>query len=130
MRRCGASNHIAEIITLELPDSLAQQVREIAAQTHRRLEDVLVEWIDLAATDLPIEDLSDDQVLALCDSQMTVEQQTLLSELLTRNQEGQLGATKTQQLDELMQIYRKGLIRKARALQVAISRGLKPSLDS
>ena len=117
---------MAEIITLELPDPLAQQVREIAALTHRRLEDVLVEWIDRAATDLPIADLPDDQVLALCNSQMTTEQQTLLSDLLAQNQEGQLGSAETQQLDELMQIYRKGLIRKARALQVAVSRGLKP----
>jgi hypothetical protein len=115
---------MAEIITLELPDPLVQQVREIAALTHRRLEDVLVEWIDRAATDLPIEELPDDQVLALCDRQMTTEQQTLLSDLLAQNQERQLVPNETQQLDELMQIYRKGLIRKARALQVVVSRGL------
>jgi len=118
---------MAEIITLELPEPLVQRVREIAALTHRRLEDVLVEWIDRAATDLPIENLPDDQVLALCDSQMTAEQQTLLSDLLARNQEGQLGSTETQQLDELMHIYRKGLIRKAHALQVAVNRGLSAS---
>ena len=120
---------MAEIVTLELPDSLAQQAKAIAALTHRRLEDVLVEWIDRAITDLPIESLPDTQVLALCDGQ-SHEQQTTLSEFLSRNQEGDLGEAETRQLDELMKVYRAGLVRKARALHVAVSRGLKSPLDS
>ena len=121
---------MAEIITLELPDSLAQQAKAIAALTHRRLEDVLVEWIDRAITDLPIESLPDAQVLALCDSQLSHEQQTTLSEFSSRNQEGELGEAETRQLDELMQVYRAGLVRKARALHVAVSRGLRLPLDA
>jgi hypothetical protein len=37
---------MAEIVTLQLPETLAQKAKEIAAVTHRRLEDVLLEWID------------------------------------------------------------------------------------
>jgi hypothetical protein len=121
---------MSEIITLELPEPLAQQAKAIAALTHRRLEDVLVEWIDRAITDLPIEYLPDPQVLALCDSQLPHEQQTTLSDLLALNQEGQLGESDRQQLDELMKVYRSGLVRKARALQVAVSRGLRSPLAS
>lgn len=121
---------MTEIVTLELPEALAQQVKEIAALTHRRLEDVLVEWIDRAVTELPIESLPDEQVLVLCDLQMQSNQEEMLSDLLDRNREGQLNQAETQQLDELMQIYRWGLVRKARALQIAVSRGLRPPLAS
>jgi len=120
---------MAEIVTLQLPETLAQRAKEIAAFTHRRLEDVLVEWIDRAITELPLESLPDEQVLDLCNMQMESEQQELFSELLSRNQEGQLSDTEVSQLDELMQVYRRGLVRKARALKVAVERGLKPALN-
>jgi hypothetical protein len=58
---------MAEIVTLELPETLAQRAKEIAALTNQRLEDVLVEWIDRASTELPVESLPDDWVLALCE---------------------------------------------------------------
>jgi hypothetical protein len=86
--------------------------KEIAAFTHRRLEDVLVEWIDRAITELPLESLPDEQVLALCDMPMESEQQEVFSDLLARNQEGLLSDTEISQLDELMQVYRRGLVRR------------------
>jgi hypothetical protein len=121
---------MTEIVTLELPEALAQQAKEIAALTHRRLEDVLVEWIDRAVAELAIESLPDEQVLVLCDIQMQPDQEAMLSDLLARNREGQLSQAEAQQLDALMQLYRRGLVRKARALQVAVSRGLRPPLAS
>ena len=51
---------MAEIVTLQLPETLAQRAKEIAAFTHRRLEDVLLEWIDRAITELPMESLPND----------------------------------------------------------------------
>jgi hypothetical protein len=123
-------NNMAEIVTLELSDTLAQQAKQIAALTHRRLEDVLIEWIDRAVTELPIESLPDEQILTLCDLHMEPEQQELLSDLLARNQEGQLGQSELDQLDQLMKIYRRGLVHKARALKVAVEKGLRPSLES
>jgi hypothetical protein len=122
--------NMAEIVTLELSDTLAQQAKQIASLTHRRLEDVLVEWIDRAITDLPIESLPDDQILMLCDLQLEPQQQERLSDLLAQNQEGQLSQTETEQLDQLMKIYRQGLVRKARALKVAVEKELRPPLDS
>jgi predicted transcriptional regulator len=119
-----------EIVTLELPETLAKRVKEITDITHRRLEDILVEWIDRAITELPIESLPDDQVLALCDLQMESQEQAILSDLLAQNQEGQLKDSEKIKLDELIQVYRGGLVRKARALKVAVERGLKSSLNS
>jgi hypothetical protein len=46
---------------------------------------------------------------------MEPEQQEALSDFLVRNREGQLDNEETNQLDELMQVYRGGLVRKARA---------------
>jgi hypothetical protein len=120
---------VAEIVTLELPEDLALRVRDIATRTQRRLEDMLIEWIDHAATDPPLELLPDSQILALCELQMDVEQQDELGDLLARNREGLLDETERQRLDELMQVYRRGLVRKAQALQIAVARGLKAPLN-
>jgi hypothetical protein len=122
-------NNMAEIVRLELSDTLAQQAKQIAALTDRRLEDVLVEWIDRAVTELPIESLPDEQILTLCDLQMEPRQQELLSDLLGRNQEGHLNPAETAQLDQLMTIYRRGLVQKARALKVAVERSLRSHLE-
>lgn len=120
---------MAQIITLQLPEALAQQAREIAALTHRQLEDVLLEWINYAVAELPVESLPDEQVLALCDLQMEPQQQETLSELLEGNREGELTEEQVNQLDALMQVYRRGLVRKAKALKVSVSRGLIPALS-
>ena len=119
---------MSEIVTLELPDVLAQSARSVAAQTHRRIEDVLVEWLDRAATDVPVESLPDDQVLALCGLQLSDTQQAALSELLARQREGMLNDGERARLAALMESYRRGMVRKARALQVAVARGLRPPL--
>ncbi|MFN6513194.1 MAG: hypothetical protein RMY29_001665 [Nostoc sp. CreGUA01] len=120
---------MTEIVTLQLPETLAQRAKEIAAFTHRRLEDVLLEWIDRAITELPLESLPDAEVLAMCDVQMQAEQQEVFSDLLARHREGQINDLEAHQLDELMQVYRRGLISKARALKVAVERGLISPLN-
>jgi hypothetical protein len=120
---------MGEIVTLELPEEVARSAKEVAARMHRRLEDVLVEWIDRTVAELPVESLPDDQVLTLCDMQMDAEQQGELGGLLTRNREGLLSDAERARLDELMRIYRRGLVRKAQALKVAVERGLRPPLN-
>jgi hypothetical protein len=96
---------MAEFVTLKLPETLAQRAKEIAALTNRRIEDVLVEWIERASTELPVESLPDDWLLGLCDMQMEPEQQAALSDFLDRDCEGQLNHEEANQLDELMQVY-------------------------
>ncbi|MBI1876808.1 MAG: hypothetical protein HYR94_00970 [Chloroflexi bacterium] len=120
---------MSEIVTLELPEPLALRAKEAAARTHRRLEEVLVEWLDRAAAEPPIESLPDDQILVLCDLQMEVEQQNELNDLLARNREGQLNQVELDHLEGLMFIYRRGLVRKAHALKVAVKRNLRPPLN-
>jgi hypothetical protein len=116
-------------VTLDLPAELARRAQETAALSHRRVEDVLLEWLSRSATDVPVDLLPDDQVLALRDQQMSADQQRELGDLLARQREGTLDPAARRRLDELMGLYRRGMIRKAQALKVAVERGLQPSLD-
>lgn len=84
--------------------------------------------MDRVVDEPPVESLSDDQILDLCDAQMSQKQQEELSDLLARNREGLLGNAERARLDDLMQIYRRGMVRKAQALKVAVERRLRPPL--
>jgi hypothetical protein len=68
-------------------------------------------------------------VLLLARSQLPTDEQQELSNLLAGNREGALTARQHVRLDELMQLYRRGLVRKAQANQVAVDRGLLPPLN-
>jgi hypothetical protein len=119
---------MTEKVTVELPEDLAQQVRTVAARTQRPFAEVLVDWIRRAGAEPVLELLPDEELLAVCDRQLDPHQQEELSELLERNQEGSLPGPEQARLDELMRSYRAGLVRKAQALKVTVSRGLRPRL--
>ena len=121
---------MGQIVTLDLPPDLAQRAKTVAQQTHRQVEDVLLEWLGRAASDVPIESLPDDQVLALCDLEMSQSEQRELSTLLGRQREGTLDDSARHRLEALMMIYRRGMVEKAQALKVAIERGLRPPLSA
>lgn len=61
---------------------------------------------------------------------MSQGEQDELSALLARQREGALDDVARRQLDELMAIYRRGMVQKAQALKVAVERGLRPPLDA
>ena len=119
---------MSEVVTLELPDSLVRNARVVAERSNRRVEDVLVEWIDRSASEVPVETLPDDQVLLLCDLELQEADQQALSDRLARQREGILGEAERPTLDALMATYRRGLLRKAQALKVAVERGLRRQL--
>ncbi len=120
---------MAEQVILNLPDRLAKQVHEVAALTQRKLEDVLIEWIDRGSVDkIAIGDLSDEQILRLCDLQLSEPEQTQMSLLLEKQRESLLQLGESEQLDGLLQVYRQGMVRKAEALKVAVDRGLRARL--
>lgn len=119
---------MSEVVTLELPHSLVRSARTIAERSNRRVEDVLVEWLDRSASEVPVELLPDDQVLLLCSLEMMEADQQALGELLAHQREGMLAEAERPTLDALMGTYRRGLARKAQALKVAVERGLRPLL--
>ncbi len=120
---------MGELVTIELPNEVAHQVKVLAMHTNQDIRDMLMEWINRAVAEPSIDSLPDDQVIALSEIQMDEGQQAELSELLARNREGMLSDTERSHLDRLMQVYRHGLVRKAQALKVAVERGLRPPLN-
>ena len=78
---------------------------------------------------MPIELLSDTQVLALSEAQLASDVQAELSELLALNREGELSTSQRSRFDSLMQLYRQQLVRKAQAIKEAVNRRLRPSLS-
>jgi hypothetical protein len=118
---------MTETITLQLPEPVARSAREIADHTHQSMEEVLITWLGQAAAEIPVTSLADHQVLALCDMEMEPDQQVELSQLLAQNRESAVSQEERERLNELMQLYRHGLVRKAEAWQEAVSRGLRPS---
>jgi hypothetical protein len=128
---------MAEQVIINLPDRLAKQVHEVAALTQRKIEDILIEWLDSYACaigdrgsldEFAIVDLSDEQILKLCDLQMPEREQIQMSLLLEKQRESTLQQGELEQLDGLLQIYRRGMVRKAEALKVAVGRGLRTRL--
>jgi hypothetical protein len=85
--------------------------------------------VSFDSPELPLESLSDGQILALCELQLEAVQQARLSELLIRNREGHLVAESQRELDDLLTTYRRGLMRKANAWRVAFQRGLRAPLN-
>ena len=121
---------MSQQITLEVSEQVVRQATQVAAQTERSVEEVLASWLESAITELPIEELPNEEVLALTELQLTDEQQAALDDLLTQNREGTLGNKEQKQLDELMRLYEYGLLRKSQALRVAVQRELIEPLQS
>lgn len=120
---------MSEQITIQVSGRVMRKAAHMAARSQRPIEDVLAEWLERVITEMPVETLSDEEILALADLQLTTEQQEALSDLLTRNRESALNAEGRRQLDELMSLYEQGLLRKAQALRVAVQRGLREPLQ-
>ena len=121
---------MSQQITIEVSEQVVRQATQVAAQTERSVEEVLASWLESAVSELPIEELSDEEVLALTELHLTNEQQAALDELLAQNREGTLDAEEQKQLDELMRLYERGLLRKSQALRVAVQRELIEPLQS
>jgi hypothetical protein len=119
---------MSETVTLEVPDELARRVRALAIATRRRFEDVVLDGLRRAAEEPSVEDLPDGELLGLCDATLDPIDQEALSLLLAGHREGTLSPLEKQSLDALMDAYRRGLVLKARALNAAVGRGLRPPL--
>jgi hypothetical protein len=121
---------MSESIILELPEPLVKKVKEIAMLNHQGIEEMLIEWIDRTINEIPIDSLPDEQVLSLCNLQMEGQQQRVFSDLQARHNEGELNPQEISQLNELMKSYRYGSVRKAKAMHIAVMRGLIPTLNA
>ena len=117
-------------VTLSLSDVVIKNARSVAQRTHRPLEFVLSDWLDLAAAELPASDLSDHDLIALCEWQLPPAEQAELSALLADNREGRLDIARRMRFDGLMNQYDRALLRKSQALREAVERRLRDPLQT
>lgn len=111
-------------VTLNLSDDILHRALEVAARSERNVETVLEEWIDRYADEIPVETLTDDEVMALCNQEMDVIQKYELRDLLYSHRARKLSDEESARMDALLQTYRRSIIRRARAMEVATARGL------
>src|SRR5215210_951465 len=116
---------MSQQITIQVSAQVLRHAAQVAARTHRSVEDVLATWLEVVTTERPVEELPDEEVLRLTD-----EQESALSDLLERNREGELDADGRRRLDEMMRLYEHGLLRKSQAFKVAVQRGLREPLNA
>lgn len=111
-------------VTLYVTDDILRRAQNIADDSGRETEEVLAEWLDRFVDDLPVEMLPDDEVLALCYFEMNRSQKQELRSLLYAHRSRELSAEESRRMDDLLRLYRRGVIRKAQALDIASARGL------
>jgi hypothetical protein len=117
-----------EMVILPLPDAVLRRAQAYAEHSQHTLEEVLLEWLDRASSEIPVTLLPDEDVLALSRASIDDAQQEELSRLIFRNHEGLLDDAGKARLDELMIVYRHVMARKTEAIKVALERGLGPLL--
>lgn len=120
---------MSQMFTIVVSEDVVKRAKDIAERTHRPIEAVLSDWFAHSGDEPPVEMLSDEQILALADMQLEEAEQAQLSNLLALNRNDKITSDEKQRLDELLEIYQRGMVRKAQALQVAVERGLRSPLS-
>ncbi|MFQ5343336.1 MAG: hypothetical protein ACE5F6_17485 [Anaerolineae bacterium] len=115
-------------VTLTLPEPVYRSAERLAEGSQRSLKNVLTEVLSEALSaweDERITSLDDEELLRLCDLQMSPEQSQRLSQLLEKQRERQLAEDERPELWALMRVYERALVRKSEALAEAAERGLR-----
>jgi hypothetical protein len=120
-------------VTLDLPDEVYHRAKRLAQWVGRDVSDVLADIIRLSLpsqseADSPISHLSDDEVLALTRLRLDAAQDRRLSDLLDKQNAGDLTKDEEVELEALMEVYEDALLRKSQALREAVQRGLREPL--
>ena len=123
-------------VTVTLTDEVFGRAERLAKVSQRDVADLLTEVIAVSLPEIRPqaepstlhESLTNAQVMALSDLQLTPSQDRRFSSLLERQQSGVATEMERSELAALMQLYQEGLLRKALALQEAVRRGLREPL--
>ena len=117
-------------ITIEVSEQVWRRASILAEQKKRNPKDVLEKWLEETVAETHVEDLTDEEILALSNLHFNNDEQENFSRLLEKSRESNLDKGEKYQLDELMRNYENGLLRKSQALREAVERGLIKPLDS
>ncbi|MCB0185480.1 MAG: hypothetical protein KDE31_14520, partial [Caldilineaceae bacterium] len=86
-------------------------------------------WKPLTERSPTVDSLADDEVLALTQLALEPNTDARLILLLDRQQSDEITDAEREELDQLMQQYQEGLLRKPQALSEAVKRGLQKPLS-
>lgn len=120
---------MSQVVTIDVPTRVVERAQAVALHTHRRMEDVLLEWLGQASTEVSLDLLPDSEIQALADLHMSEPDQVELRILLASQREGTLKPSERERLNSLLDIYRQGMIQKSHALKIAVERGLRSPLS-
>ena len=122
-------------ITITLSEAALERAINLAGVVARPIEKFLAETLELALPDVgaeilaPVATLPDEEVLALAQARMEAEQDAYLSELLEKQQAGNLNEEERVALHRLYQTYLRLWLRQSEALVEAVKRGLRKPLS-
>lgn len=117
-------------VTISLPEKVFANLSNFADKSHRRIDEVIAEKIerdfaiDTAELEKQIAVCSDKEVLELAEITMSAAQDARLSDLLGKQNEGNLNADEQKEMWQLMEISRLATLKKAYALREISRRGL------
>ncbi|MBI1295221.1 hypothetical protein GC175_09720 [bacterium] len=112
----------------QLADDMDQDAASVLAETLELLWPTFGDVPDVKS-DVPASQLSDDEVLALADLKMNLEQNERLGYLQAKGKNTTLTADERYELLALMHIYQRGQLRKSQGLVEAVRRKLRPPLS-
>lgn len=116
-------------ILLQLPDELYERLREIADDSHRPVESVLIDSLTLLFGDLPtinpeqLVTFSDEQLWALVHRMIAWPQDARLRELTAQGKQRELSADEQSELESLIDAYDQYVLLRSQALLHLKQRG-------
>lgn len=111
-------------VTLKVSERIIRQALLAASQKDNRIEDVLTDWLESLFEEKFTDKMSDEEILALTKIQISPEDQERLSELLFKNRETGLNEEEQRELDLMVEISERNMVKKSEALRIAVERGL------
>ncbi len=124
-------------VTVTVPDKLYYHIQRLAKASGRSVADVMNSMMSVSllplsspSGEMPLEKLPDAEVLELADSRMNAAQNARMSELLDKQQAGEILGPEKDELSVLVYIYEQGSLLKAQAIYEAIRRGLREPINA
>lgn len=115
-------------VVLAVSNQVLHSAERVARQTQQPIEAVLSAWLDRTAAELPVEDLDDEELVALCNLELPPQSQAELTTLLEGHREGTLDESARAELERRMDEHDRLLLRKSQALREGVRRGLRAPL--
>jgi hypothetical protein len=123
-----------KFITLDLPDNLYEQVHQVAEQSQRPVESVVVESLcllfippssstDLATSLAALASYADAQLWGVVYQRLAWPQSQRLHELSAKNKLGSLTADEHRELDDLLTLNDRAMLLRSEALRWLKNRG-------